>query len=510
MQLSVIRAKIDTDGVDISGENVVMAAGTTHIVRTRDLPYYEQHGDAFEIVSATPALLLTDANGNITGLEAPNSAGRAIRTLAPRRTAVRVALFGDSTASPSFWNSPANGADTEYYATAAFPASGATVLSGHTFEKWPLGVLYPKAKLVAPFGVSGENTTQMLARSSAVYSTTRRAVEDVWLTKPDAIFLRAGINDVQALNASSSQAAKDAIKTNIQELAYRLAYGGSPVVIEGMYGLSTAIAAPDLAFCRAAIVEINAASKAFAAANPRTFEYLETSGVTHDGTGAYKSGMTSDGIHCSPAGGLALGAAEQALLTRMFGYGNIQYEGNNLITNAFLLSTSGVSYGTVATGFSAAHSHATYQNAQIIKRNGIRYQTCEFVADGTAGAYGQLNFPWTPQSWGFSANAVIGCELDFFIESAAGGAPQTPVTTSLFRLDNYKSGAGRVVLDQASISYAVDFAGAVSGHMVFAPFKCQEPASNLTSSSNGFLKYFTNVAGTFRLGIGNLRAVLIA
>lgn len=69
MQLSVIRAKIDTDGVDISGENVVMAAGTTHIVRTRDLQYYEQHSDAFEIVSATPGLLLTDANGNVVGLD---------------------------------------------------------------------------------------------------------------------------------------------------------------------------------------------------------------------------------------------------------------------------------------------------------------------------------------------------------------------------------------------------------------------------------------------------------
>lgn len=72
MQLSVIRAKIDTDGVDISGENVVMAAGTTHIVRTKDLPYYQQHSDAFEVLSATPALLLTDIDGNVVGMGAPD------------------------------------------------------------------------------------------------------------------------------------------------------------------------------------------------------------------------------------------------------------------------------------------------------------------------------------------------------------------------------------------------------------------------------------------------------
>lgn len=72
MQLSVIRAKINTDGVDISGEVVAMAAGTTHIVRTKDLPYYQQHSDAFEVVSATPALLLTDANGHPTSLVGPD------------------------------------------------------------------------------------------------------------------------------------------------------------------------------------------------------------------------------------------------------------------------------------------------------------------------------------------------------------------------------------------------------------------------------------------------------
>ena len=82
MKLSVIRAKINTDGVDISGDVVTMDAGTTHIIRTKDLPYYQQHSDAFEVVSATPALLLTDASGNVTGLEAPGVSNRAIYALA--------------------------------------------------------------------------------------------------------------------------------------------------------------------------------------------------------------------------------------------------------------------------------------------------------------------------------------------------------------------------------------------------------------------------------------------
>lgn len=68
MYAAIVKALVNTNGIDLSGKNVEMPAGSYHLVSKHDLKYYLAHPDAFSITREAdldaPALIATDASGN--------------------------------------------------------------------------------------------------------------------------------------------------------------------------------------------------------------------------------------------------------------------------------------------------------------------------------------------------------------------------------------------------------------------------------------------------------------
>ena len=69
-------------------------------------------------------------------------------------------------------------------------------------------MFYPQAYLVASGGISGQTTTQMVARDTASYTADRFATTDVINLAPHVVILRGGsINDLLTITSGTSAAA---------------------------------------------------------------------------------------------------------------------------------------------------------------------------------------------------------------------------------------------------------------------------------------------------------------
>ncbi len=250
------------------------------------------------------ATFATDTSGNVTGLVGPG--GGVIRTIAQRKTPVRIATFGDSTANVGATQSPASQDATKYSSSAWQSGLVSIGISG---DKWTVPYFYPQAYLVCNGGISGENTTQMLARDSAAYSTTRKAVADVANFSPDVIFLRGGsINDIASVTAGAVAATVATTYANHIAIIGRLAAAGARIVDEGIFGYSGGAAEPQSV--RAALVQLNAMFAAYAAQYPNLIEFINPVGLTCDSTGAYLSGMSTDGTHLNGMGSITVARKE--------------------------------------------------------------------------------------------------------------------------------------------------------------------------------------------------------
>lgn len=444
----------------------------------------------------------TDANGNTVLV------GRDGRIMPRNRFApVRVATFGDSLANLG----TTQGANemAANVLTAAFPASGATAI-GANADKWSCSQFYPLAWPVINCGVSGETTTQMLARDTAAASATRKAITDVINAYPDVVFLRGGsINDLLALTAANTQADIDAIYDRHIEILQKLIQSGAVVIDEGCLGYSPSSGTQaDIDFRRAGIVSLNARYEAFAATLPGKVYFLSVVGTLTQADGNYISGVyESSGVHPNEYGGYLLGRLEADLLQTIFGASaSVRFPGTNVITNALMKNTGSQAYGTVATGFAIGTSGATRQNAKIEVINDKVWQTCEFVMSA-AGQYGAIYMPFDPTAMGITANDVYGFECDYYIENMSGAA--VPVTNgALFNVDLYKTAAGRVVGQGMTAAYAAAaYSDNVKAGHVVIPIKIQEASAALTTTSAFYFRWGTDIAGTYKLGVANPRIV---
>ena len=441
------------------------------------------------------AQLATDAVGVVS---IKGSDGVSISALGVRTTPLRVATFGDSTA-----NVGSTTTDISYY-TAPFPASGATVVSGE-YAKFSAHLYYPMTKLVANGGVSGETTAQMLARDTAGASATRKAITDILALSPDVVLLRGGsINDITGATSATADSLVAATFANHVTILNRLLSGGVAVIDSGIYGYSGGAAYPDVV--RSVLMRINALiSEYISSLNNQMIRFNDLTGVIRDSSGAYLSGMSNDGTHLNLRAGLLQGQAEAALLTAMFGRSAAKrFVGQNLIPNALFASTSAVSYGTVATGYSCASTNATIANAKIESIDGKLYQTVE-ITPNAAGANAIIYVPFDVTTFGIVANDIYGSEVDWFVEGMAGAAAPTP-TLLYVRNDIYKSGAGRFVVADTSAIFAATGQKRISGHSSFS-LQIQEPSANLTSGSAFPFMFQTNDMTPFKLGISQPRFV---
>lgn len=438
----------------------------------------------------------------VTGVIELSSGEKRVPVGGARTTTLRVATFGDSTANAGVFTAPTDTQTTEV-AYAPFPASGATQL-GSVGGKWGLPWRYPKAALVFNGGVSGETTTQMLARDAAAYSVGRRAVTDLINSYPDVVILRAGsINDLTGVTAGTLNSIVAATYANHIALIQRIKASGALILDEGVAGYS-GVGATDPAVTRQAIVALNALYAAYAATDPDV-EFVSPVGVLSDATGLYMTGASYDGTHLSSWGQYSIALEEAKVIYSVFGpsVGN-RFSGTNLITNALMAATGSQAYGTVATGYAITAAAATRQNAKIEVIDGKIYQTCEFVPSGASNS-GTITIPFDPTTLGIVANDVFGGECDFLLQTLDGSNLPLSVGIS-FRLQIYKTGNGRLVFDPISPNgHTVGGGSTFKGHAVFGPMKIDEPSANLTTSSSFYFTFNTDALVPYKLGVSSPR-----
>lgn len=419
-----------------------------------------------------------------------------IKTVGMRQSVLRVATFGDSTATVVTGNT-----DISFY-DAPFPASGATVI-GPDLAKYCTGHYYPQARLVACGGITGETTTQMLARDNIAGSATRRAIADVLNLYPDVVLLRAGsINNIAGITPATYAATISTCFSEHVTIINRFLAGGTTVIDEGIFGYSSAAATyPDLV--RQALLELNTKFREYAASlNRFDLQFINT-GLC-DATGSYLPNMSGDGVHLSINGEMTLAKNEARVLTALFGESKgSQFKGVNLLLNPLFSASSVLAAGTVATGYVCTGTNATVANGKIEDIDGAIYQTYEITPTASA-ALGSIAIPFNPTTFGIVANDLLGFEVNVIVQALDGSSPPIP-TEFYVRNDIYKTAAGRVIASEFTGTYsALD--KQIKSRMGLL-YRCQEASAALSVSSAAYFTYKTDEIKAFKIGISAPRLV---
>ena len=432
-----------------------------------------------------------------------------IIALAPRTTPVRVALIGESHATPGVIQSPASYDTT--VVNVPFPASGQTAVKLDA-NRWALPMLYPQAYLVAAAGISGQTTQQVLDRDAAAYSATRYAITDALAAGPDVCIIRDCTNDVAALTAATStQADIDAIKARHLLIVQRCLAGCPVVFDESVRGYSppTGVTAEDLAFRQAAIVQINAYKKSLETLFPGRVFYADLVGYAQSADGSRIGNTSSDGIHDLQYGALRSAIPEAVLMARGFGPSSgPRYKGANSFTNALFASTSTTGQGVVAAGVAITGMSATVSGARIEIVDGQPWQTAIFtptVTDGNARGYFRMSFD--PSTWGWLANDLIGCEFDYYIGLTDGTMPETVMNGMSAYLDLFKTGAGDIQVQGLVGNTIPGIADMLTGRITLPPVKLPEASSVMSAACNLTLQSYFKGSVPLKLGISMPRLI---
>lgn len=440
--------------------------------------------------------------------------------LTPLVRDLRVATFGDSTASVG--DLDVTDATAQAVCAQAIPASGVTT-KGYVADKWLLPFFYPAARLVAIGGISGQTTTQMLARDAGAVSATRRGIFDVLNERPDLVVLRAGsINDISSFTTLTSQAAIDAVYARHMEIVDRFTSQGVRVLDVGMFGYDatsgTPPAAADLAVVRAALIQLNARYRDAALSRPLV-RFLDTAGLTHDGTGKFLTGATdsNDGTHLSAGHNYVLAQAEAQAIESWFGPCERDIPaGSNLLGSAALLHTKTLgAFGNQQTGLTWTASAATRQNADIGFINGKLWSWCEGVptaVDPTLTMYPAATLYGGSPGIALTQGSDYQLMVDVFMESL-DGQPLGAGAYFATRMTLYNAtNAGRLIVEQNTAKSGVAQASRLEGKLVLPRFRAPESSANLGTSTSFYIAFVGPKDGkrAFRAGFSNPRFVQVS
>lgn len=419
-----------------------------------------------------------------------------------RTVPLRVATFGDSTANAGNVRSVTN-QDTTQAVNANW---GATFSGGITADRYALDRAYPQAYLVMNGGITGQSTTQMLARDTLAASITRRAITDVINAAPDVVLFHGGsINDLSTVTAGTLAAQVATTYANHILIIQRFIAAKIPVIDVGIYGFTngSAITATDQAATRAALVQLNAMYAAYAAQYPQWIRFVPALGVVSDSTGAYLPGMSTDGTHLNRASQLIMSQQEALALSLLFGpSAKCRYQGSNLFTNAMFANAS----SGLATGITTGGTNTTPSNQQIQIINGAVWQTVDFTINAVSNT-SILNIAYTPQSYGLTAGDLVGMEVDILIQGLNGYSPT--ITGLTLRNSTFITGGSfRTESDMMAGASNGEQISSYIGHINFPPMLLGVSSSGLGTNSSIALNVQTNDAsGTIRLGYANPRIV---
>lgn len=350
---------------------------------------------------------------------------------------IPIASYGDSIANIS--------------AYANFDLRSITSAVGYQAERMGFALPAALGGLVywtANCGISGETTTQMLARENASATATRKSIADAASTGARYIRNSIGLNDIQQLAGGASggtitSVVNTAVANTVFLLKRQMALGMYPLTTSLLgYALTTATA-PEIATRVTAIGQFNTDLGALIeAADGALGSWIDVYADVTTGTGAWKAGYDDgDGAHPGVNGSYVvegLVAAEfrrvSNILRRPMYVLPVAVLAGTSTNNMFLnsdFSSSSAGQAT-STNIYQVSGTATITNS-IVNWRGRNWQEILFTSltlDGSGNCAVQIDV-LIPNTYVVSGSKVKA-ELDVYIDNGAGTAP--PIFAWLTRL----------------------------------------------------------------------------
>lgn len=375
---------------------------------------------------------------------------------------MRVATFGDSTATYGSHGGASNACDQEFLVATA--SATVTIITGNS-NKLLAQTQYPGLQVVADGGISGNTTAMMLSRDGAAAGGARKGTVDVLGKRPDIVFYRgASINDILALALTepATDAQISAIAARHLNIFQKLRAGGPLVIDECCAGFDAqgGVAPANKPMILDAVVRLNNYLVAWHAAQ-QTQACLSPIGVTCNADGSFITGATGsgDGVHLSYAGQYMLARAEAAFIKSALGDapGRV-WAGQNLLDKLSYLNVGGALPAGMTWG--SGYSSIAAQAIEIDPKRGIACAAAD-VVNVTSGGYVTLNLPINIYSGAPSPAIVVtagmklGFELDWSVETKDGSLIG-PGFYGLSRVNIQNVSGGRSQIDFGSSSVAGD------------------------------------------------------
>jgi lysophospholipase L1-like esterase len=373
-------------------------------------------------------------------------------------------------------------------------------------------------------GVSGETTTQMVARETAGASATRRAILDAQTVGVEFLIYSAGINDIQGLAAGATQAQIDTVVstafTNLTFLFNKARSCGITSIFCSLMPYTFGTAAENVTRT-AAIRQFNTLFRNYFAANPEAGYFFNVYDLLGDQNGNWLGGMTDDGLHPNHNGCNVYCEALANFILDLKGVGRTQFglpktptSSINMLDNADLsLSASGVATRFTITGTIAGTG--TVSGQQIVRINGTNFQEWTYTPatfDGNGNAACGVDivipiFGGAPYV-AVALNDLIAAEADIYVDNGSGGAPQ--VYQYMFRFRIF-GGVG-LFMDAPGFNPTVTpktpYGGPLNVHACTIPTTAGEASATMTNCTVTAYFFSTNTT-PYRVRIGNVRVVRV-
>jgi len=205
---------------------------------------------------------------------------------------IKVATFGDSTATIQWAGNR--------YDLRNPPAFVTGMTNDQKVNARTALGLYMPCLYVANGGISGQRTSDMIARNIVASSVTRASVADILSCEPDIVVMCAiSINDIIGLLTTTyDQSVVDGIISRHMQIVNSFLDSGISVYDVGCYGYSEAVSTAITETRRQAVNYINDYMKGVGLYG---YNFVDMSGITHDNA-VFKAGMSTDGVHLSAYG----------------------------------------------------------------------------------------------------------------------------------------------------------------------------------------------------------------
>ena len=474
-----------------------------------------------------------------------NSAGAIVTALtgAPELPQVQNLLLGGLVPCGLFatiGDSIANVSGTTALHNWRAQAVSAAGLSPERDAAWVQFVSGGALRLVANCGVSGDNTTQLLARDAAAAATNRRAIIDAANLGAQIGLISIGINDLQQniFSTTTTTARDNYLSGTLYPALLRIlrrvsAMGIRPVYLSlGGYDFGTFAAAnagtfpngaADVTARRAVIAIVNAYVRDVLIPQVPGAIFANVNANTVNADGSWMTDMSIDGLHPSSLGAktrsetissLLLGSVDPLTAPRVYRPGGAS--SINAFANPHMEKTGGNGAAGVTTVYPQGGT-ATFVNSVVQAYGQYWHSTVvtptAFDANGSAGVgidFDLSVYGATPLV-SMAAGELLGSEALLVVDNGTqNGSPSGVFSVACRTRMWFAAGASNTYVDgrayDLTAANQVNLPGPIKGRLVNPPMPAPDASANMTSAKLVVFA-FTRVLQPFRVLVGGVGAV---